>query len=135
MDDCQVKPVPQADMKIICAGQSDEGLAFSAKYADYNFVLVGLKYPTAYAGINERLKTQTDKTGRDVSTYVLFMIIADETDEKAQAKWQNYNNGADMKAIQWLQDQGGKRQDFGNDTIYGIWLPVYLQSISIWVLW
>ncbi len=117
MDDCQVKPVPQADMKIICAGQSDEGLAFSAKYADYNFVFgKGLNTPTVYAGINERLKTQTDKTGRDVSTYVLFMIIADETDEKAQAKWQNYNNGADMKAIQWLQDQGGKDKISGNDT-------------------
>ncbi len=117
MDDCQVKPVPQADMKIICAGQSDEGLAFSAKYADYNFVFgKGLNTPTAYAGINERLKTQTDKTGRDVSTYVLFMIIADETDEKAQAKWQNYNNGADMQAIQWLQDQGGKDKISGNDT-------------------
>lgn len=44
------------------------------------------------------------------------MIIADETDEKAQAKWQNYNNGADMKAIQWLQDQGGKDKISGNDT-------------------
>ena len=98
-------------------GQSDEGLAFSARYADYNFVFgKGLNTPTAYAGINERLKTQTDKTGRDVSTYVLFMIIADETDEKAQAKWQNYNNGADMQAIQWLQDQGGKDKISGNDT-------------------
>lgn len=28
MNDCQVKPQPQADMKIICAGQSDAGLAF-----------------------------------------------------------------------------------------------------------
>ena len=117
MDDCQVKPMPQADMKIICAGQSDDGLAFSAKYADYNFVFgKGLNTPTAYAPINYRLKAQTDKTGRDVSTYVLFMVIADETDEKAQAKWQSYNEGADMEAIAWLQDQGSKDKTSGSDT-------------------
>jgi pyrimidine oxygenase len=39
MDDCRVLPTPQADMKIICAGSSDEGLAFSAKWADYAFCL------------------------------------------------------------------------------------------------
>lgn len=117
MDDCQVKPMPQGDMEIICAGQSDAGLAFSAKYADYNFVFgKGLNTPTAFAPINDRLKAQTDKTGRDVSTYVLFMVIADETDEKAQAKWVSYNEGADMEAIAWLQDQGSKDKVSGSDT-------------------
>lgn len=117
MNDCQVKPIPKADMKIICAGQSDTGLAFSAKYADYNFVFgKGLNTPTAYAGINDRLKVHTDQTGRNVPTYVLFMVIADETDEKAQAKWQSYNDGADFEAIDWLQSQGGKDKTSGKDT-------------------
>ena len=117
MEDCQVKPTPQADMKIICAGQSDSGLAFSAKYADYNFVFgKGLNTPTAYADINDRLKVHTDQTGRDVQTYVLFMVIAAETDEEAQAKWENYNAGADMEAINWLMNQGGKDQTSGSDT-------------------
>lgn len=117
MDDCQVKPQPSKDLKIICAGQSDEGLAFSAQYADYNFVFgKGVNTPTAYASINDRLKAQTDKTGRDVSTFVLFMVIADETDEQAFAKWQSYNDGADMEAIAWLQDQGGKDKISGSDT-------------------
>ena len=31
MNDCRVRPIPQGDMKIICAGSSDEGLAFSAQ--------------------------------------------------------------------------------------------------------
>ncbi|HCA5180891.1 TPA: pyrimidine utilization protein A [Acinetobacter baumannii] len=117
MNDCQVKPQPQADMKIICAGQSDAGLAFSAKYADYNFVFgKGLNTPTAYAEINDRLKAQTDKTGRNVQTYVLFMVIAAETDEAAMQKWQHYNDGADMEAIRWLQDQGAKDKVSGTDT-------------------
>ncbi|MBS7039659.1 MAG: LLM class flavin-dependent oxidoreductase, partial [Bacteroidales bacterium] len=117
MNDCQVKPQPQADMKIICAGQSDAGLAFSAKYADYNFVFgKGVNTPTAYAEINDRLKAQTDKTGRNVQTYVLFMVIAAETDEAAMQKWQHYNDGADMEAIRWLQDQGAKDKVSGTDT-------------------
>ena len=104
-------------MKIICAGQSDTGLEFSAKYADYNFVFgKGLNTPTAYAEINARLKQQTDKTGRDVQTYVLFMVIAAETDEEAHAKWQTYNAGADMEAINWLMNQGGKDTKSGTDT-------------------
>ena len=55
-------------------------------------------------------------TGRDVQTYVLFMVIAAETDEEAQAKWQHYNDGADMEAINWLMNQGGKDTTSGADT-------------------
>lgn len=117
MEDCQVKPKPQADMKIICAGQSDAGLAFSAKYADYNFVFgKGLNTPTAYTEINDRLKVHTEHTGRDVQTYVLFMVIAAETDQQAMSKWENYNQGADLAAINWLMNQGGKDQTSGTDT-------------------
>jgi pyrimidine oxygenase len=117
MEDCRVSPIPQADMKIICAGQSDSGLAFSAQYADYNFVFgKGLNTPTAFAEINDRLKAHTDKTGRNVETFVLFMVIAAETDEEAFAKWQSYNDGADMEAINWLKNQGGKDTSSGSDT-------------------
>ncbi|ESK36602.1 pyrimidine monooxygenase RutA [Acinetobacter nectaris CIP 110549] len=117
MEDCQVKPQPQEKIKIICAGQSDEGLAFSAKYADYNFVFgKGLNTPTAFASINDRLKKQTEKTGRNVSTLALFMVIADETDKAAMQKWRTYNEGADLEAIDWLQDQGAKDKTSGGDT-------------------
>ena len=117
MDNCQVKPQPQKDIKIICAGQSDDGLAFSAKYANYNFVFgKGLNTPTAFAPINDRLKAQTEKTGRDVSTLALFMVIAAETDEEAMKKWESYNEGADLEAISWLQNQGAKDTTSGSDT-------------------
>ncbi|ECE6725872.1 pyrimidine utilization protein A, partial [Salmonella enterica subsp. enterica] len=117
MDDCRVSPQPQSEMKIICAGQSDTGLEFSAQHADYNFVFgKGLNTPTAYAEINDRLKHFTDQTGRDVQTYVLFMVIAAENDAKAMAKWQSYNDGADVEAINWLMNQGGKDTKSGTDT-------------------
>lgn len=39
MNDCRVSPRPSQPMKVICAGQSDAGMAFSAQHADYNFAL------------------------------------------------------------------------------------------------
>ena len=107
MEDCRVRPVPESDMKIICAGSSDDGLAFSAKYADYAFCLgKGVNTPTAFAFNNDRLKAATVKTGRDVSVFVLVMIIADETDDAAYAKWMHYRDGVDQAAVAWLGEQG-----------------------------
>lgn len=109
MEDCRVKPQPTEGMKIICAGSSDEGLAFSARYADYSFCLgKGINTPTAFSSVNERLAKATALTGRKVETFVLMMVIAEETDEAAQAKWQHYLDGLDVEAIAWLQDQGSK---------------------------
>ncbi|MCJ1959354.1 pyrimidine utilization protein A [Novosphingobium mangrovi (ex Hu et al. 2023)] len=109
MDDCLVRPQPGADMKIICAGSSDAGLAFSAKWADYAFCLgKGVNTPRAFASNNERLARFTAETGRDVSMFVLVMVIAAETDEEAMAKWKLYNDGVDIDAISWLADQGAK---------------------------
>ncbi|WP_226633366.1 pyrimidine utilization protein A [Novosphingobium profundi] len=109
MEDCLVRPQPGADMKIICAGSSDAGLAFSAKWADYAFCLgKGVNTPTAFAFNNERLAKFTAETGRDVSMFVLVMVIAAETDEEAMAKWKLYNDGVDVEAISWLADQGAK---------------------------
>ncbi len=96
MNDCRVSPQPSVPMKVICAGQSDAGMEFSAKYADFNFCFgKGVNTPAAFAPTAARMKEATDKTGRDVGSYVLFMVIADETDEAARAKWQRYKDGAD----------------------------------------
>jgi pyrimidine oxygenase len=107
MEDCRVRPLPQGDMKIICAGSSDDGLAFSAQYADYAFCLgKGVNTPTAFAGNNDRLMAATAKTGRDVKIYVLVMVIAAETDDEAMDKWIHYRVGVDEEAVAWLGAQG-----------------------------
>jgi pyrimidine oxygenase len=109
MNDCLVRPKPESEMKIICAGSSDAGLAFSAKWADYAFCLgVGVNTPTAFAPNNQRLAKALEKTGRAVSVFVLVMIIAAETDEEAMARWQHINAGVDLDAIAWLAEQGAK---------------------------
>jgi pyrimidine oxygenase len=106
MTDCRVSPKPSAPVKLICAGSSDEGLAFSAQYADYAFCLgVGVNTPTAFAFNNQRLKAATLKTGRKVEVFVLMMVIADETDAAAEAKWQSYRDGVDLEAVSWLKTQ------------------------------
>lgn len=117
MEDCRLSPRPQAEMKIICAGQSAAGMAFTATYADYNFCFgKGVNTPTAFAPTVERLEEAKAKTGRDVSSYVLFMIISDETDEAARAKWEHYKAGADQEAIAWLGLQGAADTKSGADT-------------------
>lgn len=106
MNDCRVSPRPTPGVKIICAGSSDEGLAFTAQYADYSFALgMGTNTPTKFASVSSRLAEAKAKTGRNVAAYILFMIIADETDEKALAKWELYRAGADQDALAWLTNQ------------------------------
>lgn len=117
MDDCRVSPRPQGEIKIICAGQSDAGMAFSAKYADYNFCFgKGVNTPTAFAPTAAKLLEAASQTGRTVTSFALFMIIADETDEKAHAKWEAYKAGADTEALAWLTMQSGVDTVSGKDT-------------------
>ncbi len=117
MDDCRLSPRPKAEMKIICAGQSDAGMAFSAKHANYNFCFgKGVNTPTAFASTPARMKVAAEAAQRDVASYVLFMIIADESDAAARAKWEWYKEGADSEALAWLTDQASKDTKSGADT-------------------
>ncbi|BAP41006.1 pyrimidine utilization protein A [Pseudomonas sp. LJDD11] len=117
MDDCRVSPQPQANMKVICAGQSDAGMAFSAQHADHNFCFgKGINTPKAFAPAAQKLIEASRETGRDVTTFVLMMVIADETDEAARAKWEHYKAGVDEEAVAWLGAQGAVDKTSGADT-------------------
>jgi pyrimidine oxygenase len=106
MEDCRLSPRPQAYVKVVCAGQSPRGIEFGAAHGDYNFVAgKGINTPTAHAATNAAMAAAAAQTGRDVGNYVLLMVIADETDEAAMAKWKHYNAGADLAAMTWLADQ------------------------------
>ncbi len=106
MDDCRLSPRPSMMPSIVSAGQSDVGMKFAAEYADYNFCLgEGVNTPRKCADTIRRLVVAAAKTGRKTGAYALFMVIADETDAAAQAKWESYKAGKDLDALRWLGDQ------------------------------
>ena len=116
MEDCRMQPVPQGEVKLICAGSSNAGMTFSAIYADYSFCFgVGVNTPKAFAPTNERLLDATEKTGRDVRSFVLTMIIAEATAAEAWEKWEHYKAGADEEAIKWLGLQSSADTKSGSD--------------------
>jgi len=106
MEDCRLLPLPEGKIEIVCAGQSGPGLEFMARYADYNFCLgQGTNTPQALAPHVARVQEAAAVTGRTVGALALVMIIADETDEAAMARWRHYQAGADVEAIAWMGDQ------------------------------
>jgi len=112
MHDCRLSPLPQAPIKLISAGQSERGMRFAAEHCDYSFFQgVGLNTPAAFAPHTARLMAETTRSGRDVGACVLFMVIADETDAAALAKWRHYNDGADLTAIAWMTAQVAADRD------------------------
>ncbi len=107
MNDCRLLPKPNAQIDIICAGQSQAGVDFAAQHADYNFCFgMGLNEPTKCQPSVDRNVEASQKSGRDCGALLLWMIIADETDEAAMAKWEHYKSGADLDAIAWMNHQG-----------------------------
>jgi pyrimidine oxygenase len=94
MNDCKMLPKPSNPISIVAAGQSPTGLKFAAEHCDYNFASGdGHNTPTAFAVRNQELVAAAKKAGTDVGAMVLFMIIADETDEAAWGKWELYKSG------------------------------------------
>ena len=117
MDDCRVSPRPSRRVELICAGQSNAGLAFTARWADYNFCLgQGVNTPAALAPSVARTNAAARAAGRTVGVYALFMVIADETETAARARWDSYKEGADEAALAWLTDQAAADKTSGADT-------------------
>jgi pyrimidine oxygenase len=103
MTDCRLSPRPSGKIDLVAAGQSPTGMRFAAEHTEFNFILgEGVNTPTKFAPSVARLAEAARATGRVVGAYGLFMIIADETDEAASAKWALYREGADAEALSWM---------------------------------
>jgi pyrimidine oxygenase len=108
MDDCRLSPRPEKAIQIIGAAQSDSGTRFAAEICDYNFCAsFGINEPTRVEPSVARLVEAAEKAGRDVGALILMMVIADETDAAAMAKWDHYKAGVDLEALAWRDDQAG----------------------------
>jgi pyrimidine oxygenase len=109
MDDCRLSPRPQKAIQIIGAAQSDNGTRFAAETCDYNFCgSFGINEPTRVAPSVARLVAAAEQAGRDVGALILMMVIADETDDAAMAKWEHYKAGVDLEALAWRDAQAGE---------------------------
>ncbi len=109
MNDCRLGPLPSHPIKLISAGTSDAGLDFAARNCTYNFCsgAGGINDPRDCADAVVRLKAASAAAGTSVRALALTMIIADETDEAAMAKWEHYKAGVDLDALDWSRAQAG----------------------------
>jgi pyrimidine oxygenase len=107
MNDCRLAPQPQAKIKLVAACRSDEGMQFAAKYCDYNFCggASAINEPLSTEGPVGRLRQIATETNSGIGALATAMIIADETDEAAWAKWEHYKAGTDIEALSWSSNQ------------------------------
>lgn len=107
LDDCKSLPTPSRQVPIVCAGQSDRGLAFVAQHADFGFLGGQDDSLADLARLNQKLTGLAAGHGRKVRAYVLLTVIAAETDAEAAAQRDRYIATSDKAAMQeWARVAG-----------------------------
>ena len=114
MDDCRCLPTPTAKIPIICAAQSDAGTR-SPRNTPTTISAPASAQPRprwrrASRGWSRRRRRPAGLWRADPD-----MIIADETDEAAMAKWEHYKAGTDLEALAYRDEQA---QDDPSTDIY-----------------
>ena len=102
--DCRILPHPARPLPLVCAGQSDVGMQFTAQYTDYAFVIGDLSGEAVFAA-NRKLRQYAEETGRDVGAYVLYTLVLAETAAAAQAKSDHWMAHADCEALATMMGQ------------------------------
>lgn len=94
------EPSPQRTPVIFQAGASPRGQKFAAKHGEGIFIS-----PANAKGariVSDAIRDEAEKAGRsrdDVKLFALVTVITDETDEKAQAKFQEYLSYASAEGV------------------------------------
>ncbi|MBP01345.1 MAG: pyrimidine utilization protein A [Rhodospirillaceae bacterium] len=111
MTDAEIKPTPSTKIPLVCAGQSERGIKFTAEMGEQNFVIAGGNTNeiesdiSAFKSITGRLQEQASLLGRQVGTIALFNIFAADTDNNAHKRFEHIVAGADEIAITNLVGQ------------------------------
>jgi len=124
LNDCKSYPMPSRNIPIVCAGQSERGLRFTAQHADFSF-LGGQDDSLADLGrLNAKLQEMAQGYGRKVGAYVLLTVIAEETDEAAYAKRDFYIARSDKAAMaEWARVAG---MDFSRATYRDLAIQTFM---------
>ena len=104
LKDCRLLPHPAKPLPLICAGQSDAGMRFTAQHTDYALV-IGDASGQAFFSATGKLRQYAEEVGRDVGAYVLYMLIPGETEAEAQAKSKHWAEHADGEALATMMGQ------------------------------
>ncbi len=111
LNDARIKPAPTTAIPLVCAGQSERGIRFTAECGDRNFVIAGGNTDDveadikAFQSITGRLQEAASAIGREAGTIGLFNVIAADTDEAAEKRFAHIVDGADETAIANLVGQ------------------------------
>lgn len=102
LDDAVLQPKPSSRVQIVCAGQSERGMRFTAKWGDQNFIIGDRD---TVQGINEQVKQFAKEYGREgeVGTYALYTVVMGDTDAEAEALNRSFVDGADTVALKNMQ--------------------------------
>lgn len=98
MDDCKLGPLPSKPIEVVCAGQSDRGMKFTAEWADYQFQSCKADPDELYQ-TNLRLKDAAGRSGRDVKSMPLFAVVLRDTDQEAQDALDDWRENQDTDAV------------------------------------
>lgn len=99
MIDCMSdpKPLSQPRPDLICAGTSEVGLRYTAKYTDAGFVHGETEADIAIK--SKRAKEIGAEYGKKLKTFAMYIVVPGATDAEAEARVANFAAGADQAAI------------------------------------
>jgi len=95
MEDASGAPIPGNSIPILCAGSSEKGRDFTARYGDQNLTSGGSAIETG-ADVARRGR----ELGRTVTSNVLVMLVIADSDEEAWARVRHLNNHTDVAALE-----------------------------------
>ena len=98
-DDCQSdpKPISKPRPDLIAAGQSDRGFRFSTTHADACFI--GGRSVEERAGFSQRAREIAAENDTTIKVCSMCTVIHDDSDAKAEAMLQRFEDGKDLGAI------------------------------------
>ncbi len=111
LNDCQSNPKPLSKPRpdLICAGTSEVGLRYTAKYTDAGFVHGATEADIAAA--SRRAKEIGAEYGKKLKVFAMYTIVPDATDAAAEARVARYIEGADTVAIANMAASYGRKPD------------------------
>lgn len=102
-------PKPPTRPKIVCAGVSEKGLAFTARWGDAAFISASGGAYEKVGPISRRMRDLAAEQGNSIRTYTTMMVIPGETTKAAQARLDHILDGADEQATAAMAAEYGLR--------------------------